>query len=624
VALSLGVEPVYDTVFYGAMALALGLAGVFVASRQPQNAIGWLLSEMAVVAALVEVAEGYGEHVSYRGAVAAEWVAGWGWAVGAGQWAIVLALFPAGHLASRRWGLVVWTAAAATVLTAVGSAWGHGSDSAFASGSNPYAIDGVAIDLVYALGQLLLPVTLLAALASLLIRFRRAPSVERQQLKWVAYAGVVLAVAGVFIAALPGSVAQVAIAFASAGVPGAVCVAILRYRLYDIDVVINRTVVYGALTLLLAGAYALMTLVLGTALGSDSAWVTAGSTLAAAAVFRPLRGRVQDAVDRRFSRARYDALRRISVFLEDLRAGRVEPEAIEDVLRDVLADPRLELRFVLPGSGLYVDAHGREPIDERDDERQRTPIERAGVPLALLVHGAVETDRPGLLEEIVGAAGLAVEIGRLRVELRRQLGEVEASRARIVAAGYEERRRIERDIHDGAQQRLFSIGLALRHAQHELGASPVTQTLEGAVDEIALAIKELRELANGVRPAQLDEGLRLALGELAGRAPLPVDVRVSAERYPRDVEAAAYFIACEAVTNAVKHAHASRVVVSAARENGNLVISVSDDGTGGANPSGGSGLRGLSDRVAAHGGLLRLDSSGGCGTTVTAELPCAS
>ena len=135
-------------------------------------------------------------------------------------------------------------------------------------------------------------------------------------------------------------------------------------------------------------------------------------------------------------------------------------------------DPRLELRFFLPESELYVDARGRPADDTPEDGRVRTPVTRAGLPLGMVLHSPVDEERPGLLEEVVEAAGLAIEIARLRVELRRQLDEVEASRARIVSAGYEERRRLERDLHDGAQQRLISIGLALRHAQHELAGSP--------------------------------------------------------------------------------------------------------------------------------------------------------
>jgi signal transduction histidine kinase len=244
-----------------------------------------------------------------------------------------------------------------------------------------------------------------------------------------------------------------------------------------------------------------------------------------------------------------------------------------------------------------------------------------------VLHGPASQADPGLLPKLLEAGGLAIEIARLRVELRRQLAEVEASRARIVAAGDEERRRIERNLHDGAQQRLVSVGLALRHAQHELAsgaAGQAPQTLDAAVAELASAVDELRELARGLPPAQLDAGLAPALRELAGRAPLPVQVRATSARLPAGIEAAAYFIACEGLTNAVKHAKASKVVLSAGRANGRLVISVADDGVGGAADAGGSGLRGLADRIAAQGGTLDIRSEPGAGTTLTAELPCGS
>ena len=302
--------------------------------------------------------------------------------------------------------------------------------------------------------------------------------------------------------------------------------------------------------------------------------------------FRPLRARLQDAVDRRFNRARYDALHRVAAFLEQVRAGTAAPEGVEQLLRDVLGDARLELRFLLPEGGGYVDVRGGPAVDTPGDARERTPIERAGTRLGMVLHDPGAQERPDLLRRVVEAAGLAIEIARLRTELRRQLDEVAASRARIVAAGDAERRRIERNLHDGAQQRLVSIGLALRHAQHELGPEAAAgQTLEGALAEIGDAIGELRELARGLRPAQLDAGLAPALQELASRAAMPVAVDATVERFPDGVETAAYFIACEALTNATKHAHASRVSLSAQRRNGSLVICVADDGVGGAAPA---------------------------------------
>jgi signal transduction histidine kinase len=214
-----------------------------------------------------------------------------------------------------------------------------------------------------------------------------------------------------------------------------------------------------------------------------------------------------------------------------------------------------------------------------------------------------------------------VELARLRVELRLQLAEVESSRARIARAGYEERRRIERDLHDGAQQRLVTLGIVLRRLQRSLPreARLLGPSLDAAVDEVAGAIADLRTLAAGVRPPRLDDGLAAALADLARGSAVPVNVAATADRAPPEVEAAAYFVACEALTNAVKHASPSHVELATARENGVLRLTIADDGVGGA-----SVLRSLRDRVAAQGGTLVIDSPPGAGTRIAVELPCGS
>jgi signal transduction histidine kinase len=636
VVLSAGREAVYDTVFYPLNAVVLALAGALITSHRRGNAIGWVLTGMGIEAAVVEVTEGYGYHAGFPGAVLVTWTSAWASLVGAGTTSIVLLLFPTGRVLSRRWRGVVRASVAGTVLTAVGTGFGHSSDGSFTSGSNPYALPGPWMGLIYAAGQALWALTLLAAIASLILRYRRCGSVERQQLKWVAYVVGLFAVVGpLAILFYYDSVAvRIAIAVVVTTLPVAICVAILRYRLYDIDVIITRTLVYSMLSLLLAAAYLATALILGAALGNHhSTWGTAGATLAAAAAFRPLRTRIQDGVDRRFRRARYDALTRIDVFLEDLRAGRAAPETLEQILRDVLQRNDLQLLYLLPDALTAFDAAGAQISLDPDDGRIHTRVARAGVPLAVVVHSAVPPSLSGatqphqasdLTQEILAHAGLAIEIARLRAEVKHQLAEVEASRARIVAAGYEERRRLERDLHDGAQQRLVSVGLALRHAQHELGTSPVSQDIEAAVTQLTGAIADLRELANGVRPAYLDHGLDFALRELAARTPLPVRVHASGQRFSSDVEATAYFVACEGLTNAVKHSAATGIDLHAKHFDGHLVVTIRDDGIGGAQPRQGSGLRGLSDRVMAQGGRIRVDSEHGQGTTLTAELPCAS
>jgi signal transduction histidine kinase len=469
--------------------------------------------------------------------------------------------------------------------------------------------------------------------AAIAIRFRRAIGVERLQLKWLAYAGgcvpavLVLCWLSDFIFGGMAVAFLLAFAFINIAIPAAVGIAVFRHGRYDVDRLINRTLVYGTLTFLLAAAYAALTLLLGVLLGRGSVLATAGATLVVALAFRPLRSRVQRAVDWRFDRNKYDALRAVQRFLEDVRRGRAAPEQLGDVLRTALRDPTIELLYWLPESAIYVNRSG-ELVSEpgQEEHRARTPLERGQTHLGLLLHDSGLLERAELLRSVLSASGLAVEIARLRVEVRVQLAEVQASRSRILAAGYEERRQIERDLHDGAQQRLVSLGVSLRLVQRGLdGSSPsLRAALDEAVEEVGRAITDLRELARGVRPARLDQGLDAAIRDLARRSAISVELDLSNERLPRDIEATAYFVACEALTNTVKHAQASCVAVRTARENGHLLVRVEDDGIGGARVVPGSGLAGLADRVDAHGGRLRIESPSGVGTLVEAELPCAS
>jgi signal transduction histidine kinase len=251
----------------------------------------------------------------------------------------------------------------------------------------------------------------------------------------------------------------------------------------------------------------------------------------------------------------------------------------------------------------------------------------ADAPVAALVHDPVLLERRALLNAAAAAARLALENERLQAELRAQLTELRASRARIVTAGDEERRRLERDLHDGAQQRLLSLGLALHLAREHLGpeANGAAEILTEADDELRAALEELRELAHGIHPAVLTEqGLAPALRNLAERSPVPVTlVELPDERLPAPAEAAAYFLVSEALANVAKYARASRARVSVSRVDGCVLVEVDDDGIGGADPSRGSGLRGLSDRVQALDGKLEVTSSAGSGTHLHAEIPCA-
>jgi signal transduction histidine kinase len=318
----------------------------------------------------------------------------------------------------------------------------------------------------------------------------------------------------------------------------------------------------------------------------------------------------------------------VADLLRDL--DRAPPTQLRAALARAVDDPSLELAFWLPDRGLYADADGAPVELPRGDRRRAmTRIAQDGEPVAVLVYDASLRDDPGLIEAAAAAARLALENARLQAELKAQLSRVQESRARIVTAGDEQRRRIERDLHDGAQQRLVALALELRAAQKRLGGrlDPDTEAvIEGAVGELQLAVSELRELAAGVHPSVLTEdGLAAALESLARRTPVPVSLtELPSERLPPPIEAAAYFVACEALANAVKHANASSITMSAVQRNGSLTVEVADDGEGGADIARGTGLRGLADRVEAHGGRLRIESPPGGGTRVIGELPCAS
>jgi signal transduction histidine kinase len=307
---------------------------------------------------------------------------------------------------------------------------------------------------------------------------------------------------------------------------------------------------------------------------------------------------------------------------------RTPPGSVRDALARTLGDPSLELALWLPERAWYVDSQGRPlELPSPSPERAVTVLGPAEAPVAALMHDPVLLERGGLLQAAGAAARLALENERLQAELRAQLAELRASRARIVQAGDDERRRLERNLHDGAQQRLLGLGLALQLARSKVGAEAngAGELLGEAEDELRRALDELRELARGIHPAILtDQGLGPAVRSLAERSTVPVAVAVPEERLGEPVEAAAYFLVSESLANVAKYAHASSVRIHITRRNGSAVIDVDDNGVGGADPACGSGLRGLSDRVQALDGTFRLESPNGGGTHIHAEIPCAS
>jgi signal transduction histidine kinase len=613
--------------------------GALIVAQRPRNPIGWILVVGALSLAGLLAATPYAWVAldarpgrlpagSWAALVSSLWPLFFAWPLA------VAFVFPDGRLPSPRWRPFAFFAAGSMALLVLLLLLAEQLEKPFSDVRNPMPIRlPESFGFLRLAAWLAMFAGLFVGAAAVRSRYRHSTGVERLQMLWLAYAALLIPLGVVCFLVwglVFGESGDAVVAFllaVEAAVAIAVGIAVTRYRLYEIDRLINRTVVYALLSASLGLVYAAVALLSGIVLGRGTNWVTAVSVLAIAAAFGPLRRKTQAAVDWRFDRPRYEGLRQVRAFVEDVREGRREPEEVGAVIADALRDPSAELLFRLRASGGYADGLTGALRDPPDDTRALTKVTHQGQEVAVLRHDSALLDRPDLLRSVLVAASLAIEIARLRLEVRLQLAEVEESRARVVRAGYEERRRLERDLHDGAQQRLVTLGIVLRRLQRSLPreAQILAPALDSAVGEIGSAIEDLRTIAAGVRPPRLDEGLAPALADLARTAPVTVVVRATDERLPAEVEAAAYFVACEAVTNAVKHASPSNVRVEAMMISGALRLVVVDDGVGGATVAGGgTGLSGLTDRVEAQGGTLLIHSPPGAGTRIEAEIPCGS
>ena len=317
---------------------------------------------------------------------------------------------------------------------------------------------------------------------------------------------------------------------------------------------------------------------------------------------------------------------RVGDLLVELRDDPVRAD-LRHALARALRDPSLTLAYWLPEFQSWADHDGRPvQLPAADSGRATTQVGGNGAPVAALVHDPSLDDEPELLAAVSAGAAIALERGRLHAELRARLGELRGSRARVIEAGQKERQRLERNLHDGAQQRLIALSLDLGLLGERLGSDPVARTrLDEARQEIALSLGELRDVARGLHPAVVSgHGLAVALESLAAHAPVPVRLTVTLEgRLHERLEVAAYYVVAESLTNVGRHAQATSATVDIAQVNGQLVVEVVDDGIGGADTERGSGLRGLADRVEALGGRLQVWTPRGGGTRVRAELPCA-
>lgn len=329
------------------------------------------------------------------------------------------------------------------------------------------------------------------------------------------------------------------------------------------------------------------------------------------------------------------------VFLVGLLAAQLSRASAADLLVDLganpgpaelqhaavraLRDPSATVVYRVEEFDAYADADGREADVRPTPGRSATPIVSDGVPVAMLLHDAAVGDEPELLSSVAAAIGMTIHNAQLQVELRARLEELRGSRARILEAERRERRRLERDLHDGAQQRLVTLSLELGEMAELVVDDELRARVDAARTEVAASLADLRDLAHGIHPATVsDHGLMVALESLATHATLPVRIDGAVEgRLPEPVELAAFFVVSEALTNIAKHAEASVAVITLDRSAAALRVEVSDDGVGGATTEHGTGLRGLGDRVEVLGGRLQVWSSRGRGTRLRAEIPCA-
>src|SRR6266511_2762555 len=507
-------------------------------------------------------------------------VAGYAVALSQGSWvllfvsaALLVLFFPEGRLRGRdRW--LAWAIAIDALLFIVVGALHPGpypspdERSPHVFGTLPHAV-AAAIVAVTLPGVL---VTLVLTVVSLVRRYRRAGVELRAQMRWLALAAMVLpltllaAWAG-FVINISDAVVFVGLGLAYAAIPTVIGIAVLRPDLFEVDRVLASTATHA----------------IGT--GVVLAIFTVADPSLCALLLAPLRARLQRRVDRWLYPARRAALAAIDELNRQTAATQARPEQLEGALQRALGDATLRLGFIAADRPGVVDLAGA-PLEAA---AVSVPVRLGGEQIGLV--GASRTSRE-LLRDVAAAAAPTVEVIRLRLGLRQALRDVEASRSRMLRAGYDERQRLERDLHDGAQLRLVSLGMALRLAQRRLayGGIDVDGLLDQAVAELGTAVSELRQLANGIRPSCLDDGLVPALAVLVDGVPIPVEMRVSEPEVDQDLQTTAYYVASEAIANAVKHARATRIALHVDARGDDLYVRVEDDGVGGAEQRDGSGL----------------------------------
>jgi signal transduction histidine kinase len=537
---------------------------------------------------------------------------------------LLMLTFPRGRLLNRRWRWIAGGLVAVAVLfTVIATMSPRPLSAPFAGEPNPL---GVAPLWLRAVGWALLPAFLLllvASAASMVLRYRRsADRIERAQVRWLALgawslpATLLLCWLSLLLLGRP-DLTVVGLAFVDVAIPAVAAVAMLRHDLYDVDRALSVAATYSILSGILLTVFTVSEIAAGAVLGRGSGVVAAAATAGAAVVLTPARKRARRLVDQRLYPMRTDLQESLRALRGAIDGGTSQPEDVERVLRRSLHAPQLRVGYFGPGDDVATTASGARVASG-------VPVQLAGVRIGLIEPGATPASRE-LLREAADGAALFIELARLRLGMARAMAEIRTSRNRLLLHGYQERRSLQRDLHDGAQQRLVALGLSLRLAQRHLhdDGFDVDGLLDQAMAQLGTAVAELRTIAAGLRPPALDSGLAAAVRSLVATVPLPVELALCDDQVPDDVATTAYYVVSEGLTNAIKHACATRVSVALTRCNGDLSVEVRDDGVGGARRTG-SGLAGLADRVAAASGDLRVTSPVGSGTRLEAVLPCGS
>jgi signal transduction histidine kinase len=627
------------------------LVGAMIASRFPRNAIGWMFCAVGLLQAMNSFTSEYGLYalVTAPGSLPlggfAAWVAFWTWMPSLGLLiTFLLLLFPHGRLPSPRWRWVAWLAGTGIALVLLGAGGGALTVDGRAlvqEGALPFPTWSIVLA---AVGGLMVFVAAVSSVISLVVRFRRSRGEERQQLKWVVFAGsfAFLAIAVQFLPVTLPSVLEPLVGLALLSVPVASGVAILKYRLYDIDLVISKTVVYGALAAFVTLVYVGIVVGLGALVGSrGNLLLSILATAIIALAFQPVRRWASHLANRLVYGRRatpYEVLSELSQRMAATYTADDSLPRLARILGEGTGAARAEVWLKV---GRELRPAASWPAGERARERpipliggdlphipgvaRAIPVEHRGELLGALAlsmprgEGFTPTNDK-LVRDVASQAGLVLRNVRLIEELR-------ASRQRLVAAQDEERRRLERNIHDGAQQQLVALAVKLRLAESLTRKDPAKAEamVAEAKAESQEALENLRDLARGIYPPLLaDKGLAAALEAQARKSPVPVDVEPNGVgRYPQEAEAAAYFCVLEALQNVAKYAGAATAVVRLGEEAGDLLFSVADDGRGFDVPATprGSGLQNMADRVDAVGGTLDIESSPGRGTVVTGRIP---